>query len=475
MTALSGRTEEKEILSAALTSPKSEMIAVLGRRRVGKTFLIKQVYPQLDFEFTGVLNAPMAEQLENFTQKLVEYGASKKNMQPPINWLQAFALLTQLLKTKKSKRKKIIFIDELPWLDTPKARFTEALGYFWNDYAATNNIVIVICGSAASWMIKKVVHNKGGLHNRITKLINVKPFTLKETEQFFKDRNIALSRYDITQLYMIMGGIPYYLNEVKKGSSVAQNTDRICFQKNGLLHTEFEKLYSSLFTNAENHIAIVKALAGKWKGLTRKDIVHITKLTDGGNITKVLEELEMSSFISTTQPFGKVKKDKLFRLADPYTLFYLQFIAPQKKAAKGIFINMAKTAKWQSWCGYAFENICVGHLDNIIKALGVAAIYTETAGYIQRGDNENQGVQIDLLIDRADRIINICEIKFYDAPFTITKEYAAKLRQAIANFRAAAKTRKTLLLTMITTFGVQKNMYAAELVQNEITLDDLFN
>ncbi len=475
MTILSGRTEEKEILLSALASPSSEMIAVLGRRRVGKTFLIKQVYPQLDFEFTGVLNAPVTEQLENFTQKLVEYGTLKKTITKPVNWLQAFALLKKLLQAKKSKRKKIIFIDELPWLDTPKARFTEALGYFWNDYAAANNIVIVICGSAASWMIRKVVHNKGGLHNRITKLIDVKPFTLKETEQFFKAANIAFSRYDIAQLYMIMGGIPYYLNEVKKGASVAQNIDRICFQKNGLLNTEFEKLYSSLFSNAENHITIVKALAGRWKGLTRKDIVTITKLTDGGNITKVLEELEMSSFISTTHPFGKIKKDKIFRLADPYSLFYLHFIARQKKAAKGTFINMAKMAKWQSWCGYAFENICVGHLDKIIKALGVAAIYTETAGYIQRGNDENQGVQIDLLIDRADRIINICEIKFYDAPFTITKEYAAKLRLAIAKFREATKTRKTLLLTMITTFGVEKNMHAAELVQNEITLNDLFN
>ena len=474
MAILIGRAAEKEILLAALVSPKSEMVAVLGRRRVGKTFLIKQVYPQPNFEFTGILNAPVNEQLENFANKLIEYGAAKKSVVKPASWLQAFNQLKQLLKANKSKKKKIIFIDELPWLDTPKARFTEALGYFWNDYAADNNVVIVICGSAASWMIRKVVHNKGGLHNRITKLIDLKPFTLKETEHFLKASNIVLSRYEITQLYMIMGGIPYYLNEIKKGASVPQNIDRICFQKNGLLNTEFEKLFTALFSNADNHIAIIKALASKWKGLTRKDIVTITKLTDGGNITKVLEELEMSSFISTTHPFGKIKKDKIFRLSDPYSLFYLHFIATQKKAVKGVFLNLSKMARWHSWCGYAFENICTGHLDKIIKALGVAAIYTETAGYIQKGNHQNQGVQIDLLIDRADRIINICEIKFYDAPFTITKEYAAKLRIAIARFRSATKTRKSLLLTMITTYGVEKNIYAGELVQNEITLDDLF-
>ena len=474
MAKLTGRAEEKEILLNALASPASEMVAVLGRRRVGKTFLIKQVYTQLDFEFTGILNAPASEQLENFTHKLVEYGANKKTIMQPAGWLQAFNLLKQLLKAKKTKRKKIIFIDELPWLDTPKARFMEALGYFWNDYAANNNIVIVICGSAASWMIRKVVHNKGGLHNRITKLIELKPFTLQETEQFLKTNKIVLSRYEIAQLYMIMGGIPYYLNEIKKGASVAQNIDRICFQKNGLLNNEFEKLFTSLFNNAENHITIVKALAGKWKGLTRKDIVDITKLTDGGNISKVLEELEMSSFISTTHPFGKTKKDKIFRLADPYSLFYLHFIAAQKKAVKGVFLNISKMAKWHSWCGYAFENICIAHLDKIINALGIAAIYTETAGYIQKGNSENQGIQIDLLIDRADRVINICEIKFYDAPFTITKDYAAKLRMAIAKFRTASKTRKSLFLTMITTYGLEKNIYSSELVQNEITLENLF-
>ena len=474
MVTLTGRAEEKEILLNALASPASEMVAVLGRRRVGKTFLIKQVYTQLDFEFTGILNAPVNEQLTNFTHKLIEYGANKKTTLPPAGWLQAFNLLKQLLKAKKTKRKKIIFIDELPWLDTPKARFMEALGYFWNDYAANNNIVIVICGSAASWMIRKVVHNKGGLHNRITKLITLKPFTLQETEQFLKTNKIVLSRYEIAQLYMIMGGIPYYLNEIKKGASVAQNIDRTCFQKNGLLNNEFEKLFTSLFNNAENHITIVKALASKWKGLTRKDIVTLTKLTDGGNISKVLEELEMSSFISTTHPFGKTKKDKIFRLSDPYSLFYLHFIAAQKKAVKGVFLNISKMAKWHSWCGYAFENICIAHLDKIITALGVAAIYTETAGYIQKGNSENQGVQIDLLIDRADRVINICEIKFYDAPFTITKDYAAKLRLAIAKFRTATKTRKSLFLTMITTYGLQKNVYSGELVQNEITLDNLF-
>jgi uncharacterized protein len=474
MAALIGRTEEKDILLNALTSPASEMIAVLGRRRVGKTFLIKQVYTQVDFEFTGILNAPVSEQLENFTDKLIEYGAVKKTVTKPTSWLQAFNQLKQLLKAKKTKKKKIIFIDELPWLDTPKARFMEALGYFWNDYAADNNIVIVVCGSAASWMIRKVVHNKGGLHNRITKLIDLKPFTLKETEQFLKANKIIVSRYEIAQLYMVMGGIPYYLNEIKKGTSVAQNIDRICFQKNGLLNNEFEKLFASLFNNAENHITIVKALAGKWKGLTRKDIVDITKLTDGGNISKVLEELEMSSFISTTHPFGKTKKDKIFRLSDSYSLFYLHFIATQKKAVKGVFLNISKMARWHSWCGYAFENICISHLDKIINALGVAAIYTETAGYIQKGNDQNQGVQIDLLIDRADRVINICEIKFYDAPFTITKEYAAKLRMAIAKFRAATKTRKSLFLTMITTYGLEKNIYSNELAQNEVTLDDLF-
>jgi hypothetical protein len=474
MPELIGREGEKELLEEKLASSNSEMIAILGRRRVGKTFLIKKVFAKMDFEFTGMLNASLNDQLENFSNKLFEFGYRKKNVEKPTTWLQAFNQLKALLQAKKTAKKKIIFIDELPWADTPRSNFVEALGLFWNDFAVHNNIILIICGSAASWMIKKVVHTKGGLHNRITALITLQPFTLHETEKYLKVKNIVFNRYQIAQLYMSIGGIPYYLNEVKKGESVAQNIDRICFRKNGLLTDEFNKLFTSLFHDPENHFTIVKALASKWKGLTRKEILSITKLTDGGNITKVIDELEASAFISATQPFGKTKKETLYRLADFYCIFYLHFITAQNKAAANTFINISKSSKYMSWIGYAFENLCISHVQKIIDALKLTAIYTETSGYVLKGKTDQQGTQIDLLIDRADNIINLCEMKFYDAPFTITKEYAAKLRLKMATFRSATGTRKVLFTTMITTYGLVNNIHSAELIQNQVTLDSLF-
>jgi len=472
MHTLIGRTEEKLLLQEALRSPASEMVAILGRRRIGKTFLVKQTFTRIDFEVTGILNAPIQEQLENFRDKLCEAGAPAQEV--PGNWLQAFRQLRQWLESKRSKRKKVIFMDELPWMDTPRSRFLEALGHFWNDYAAHHNVLIVLCGSAASWMIQKVVNSRGGLHNRITRLLQLEPFSLHETELFLQSKHIYIDRHQLAQLYMIMGGIPYYLNEVQKGQSVAQTADRVCFTKNGLLNGEFDRLFVSLFDHPDNHLQIVYALASRWKGLTRQEILDITGLSDGGSITRVLEELERSAFISTTQPFGKRKKEMLFRISDPYTLFYIHFMHKRRKGGKGTFLNLLSSPRWTSWCGYAFENICLYHLEQIKYALGIPAVYTEASGYILKGTAAESGIQIDLLLDRADRVINLCEMKFYDGPFTISKDYAARLRERKVRFRESSGTRKSTFITMITTFGLTPNAYSAELVQNQVTLDDLF-
>lgn len=472
--AITGRKEEREILDHLLITPQSEFVAMIGRRRVGKTFLIKNHYHQFDFECTALHNGSLAEQLQNFHFKLIQYGGGKFAKTIPANWLQAFQQLQLLLKSKRGNRKKIVFIDELPWMDTAKANFTDALAHFWNDFAVHNNVLLVICGSAASWIIKKIVHNKGGLHNRITQLIILQPFTLKETEQFLNSKKIIYSRYDIALLYMVMGGIPFYLNELKKGLSAVQNLDKLCFTQNGLLKDEFNKLFSSLFTNAGNHILLVKALATKRRGLTRIEILKITKLSDGGNITRLLEELQSAGFIQTILPFGKTKKESLFRLTDAYSLFYLQFIEKHSKSTRSVLQSLYPTSVWKAWSGYAFENLCLLHIQKVLQKLGVGAIYTEVSGYISKGNADQDGIQIDLLIDRADRVINLCEIKFNDAPFLLTKDYAAKLRLRIAQFRTLTATRKNLFLTMITPFGLIENRHSSGLVQNQIILDDLF-
>ena len=333
---LIGRKKEEKTLLKALTSNEPEMVAVIGRRRVGKTFLVRSVYKDMiDLEFTGVQNASRREQLDSFHFLLKRYAPSTTNLNSPKNWLEAFhQLITVLERTVNAKKKLILFFDELPWLATKKSGFLKAMGFFWNNWASKNNIIVVICGSAASWMIQKVVKDRGGLHNRITKRINLKPFNLAETDAFFQHRKIKLNHYHTILIYMVMGGIPHYLKEVEAGKSAIQNIDDICFSDDGLLADEFSNLYSALFEHPENHMTIVSALANKWKGLTRAEIIQLTKLPNGGGTTKVLNELLHSGFISSYDPFGKKHKDMLYRLTDEYSLFLSPFYRKEKKECK---------------------------------------------------------------------------------------------------------------------------------------------
>jgi AAA+ ATPase superfamily predicted ATPase len=471
---LIGRSWEINELQEALKSPRSEMIALLGRRRVGKTFLIRQEYePLFYFSLTGMQSADNALQLSNFAKKLTEYSKADLPVKAPENWRDAFDLLQIFLLRSKQSRKKVIFFDELPWLAPPQSGFLEALGYFWNDWAAQNQVVIVLCGSAASWMIQKVVHHKGSLHNRITRTLHLQPFTLNETSLFFASRNIDLNHYQIIQLYMVTGGIPFYLEEIQKGQSVAQNIDRLCFSDHGLLKDEFDKLYASLYDKPERHVRIIRTLSSKWGGLTRTELVSQTGMTDGGSVTRSLTELEQADFITSIPPFDKKKKETLYRLTDNFSLFYLKFMEGRKKSGEGSFVKLESMQAWKIWCGYAFENICFTHLKPFKAALGIAAVYTEVGSYVRKGTVDQTGAQIDMLIDRSDGIINLCEMKFYDAPFVITKKYAEDLRNKRAALREAAP-KKSIFITLVTCFGLQDNTYAKELVQNQILIDQLF-
>ena len=476
MSKLIAREREKEILNNALISDESEMIAVTGRRRVGKTFLVRSVYKdKISIEFTGVQNAPRIEQLSSFHFLLQRFVGDSYQLPVPENWLKAFhQLITVLEKKNKSKNKLILFFDELPWLATKKSGFLRAFGFFWNNWASKNNIIVVICGSAASWMIEKVVKDKGGLHNRITRKINLSPFNLSETKVFLKSQNVKLNHYQITLIYMIMGGIPYYLKEVKSGKSAVQNINDICFTNDGLLNDEFTNLYPALFENSDNHINVIRTLAKKSKGLTRTAIIEQTKLSNGGGLTKVLNELMYSGFISEYYPFGKKRKDMLYRLTDEYSLFYLNFIEKNKRNVQEAWKALSQTPVFKSWSGYAFESLCLKHISSIKSALKISGIYTESSSFLFKGNDELPGIQIDLLIDRNDQVINLCEMKFYTSTFNITKSYAEKLRDKVSIFDEVSQTKKQIFLTMITTFGVRDNKYSQELIDNNLTIDILF-
>lgn len=471
-----GRKKERETLDNLSLSKKAELLAIIGRRRVGKTYLIREHYEkQLVFDFTGTQDASKKNQLKKFAQKIQEYSNSPLKVATPEDWAAAFIQLKSYLKNiRKTKRKPVVFFDELPWIASKRSGFLKEFGYWWNDWASRQHIIVVICGSAASWMIDKVVNNKGGLHNRITEYIQLQPFTLAEVKQYLLSINLVLDDYQILQLYMSIGGIPHYLQNLRKGESATQIINRLCFHKDGILRNEFNNLYAALYEGHERHIAVVKALATKWKGLTRQEIIDATKLSNGGGLTQILTELQSASFIDEIIPFGKKKKETLYRLIDEYSLFYLTFIDGKRAGNKDIWLRTAQDNTYKIWRGYAFENICIKHVAAIKQALGIAGVHTEVSGFRSKGTTDIKGIQIDMLIDRNDQSINLCEMKFYNDTLTLTNQDATQLRQRRSRFQQLSKTKKTIFNTLITTYGINPNQYSHSQVDQVVTMDALF-
>ncbi len=474
---LIGRESEQQLLASLLTSTNAELVALYGRRRVGKTFLIRSYFrQQLTFELAGLHNAPLALQLDNVAFSLSRAFAKGIALPRPTSWLAAFQLLIQYLEANPTTDKQVLFFDELPWMDTPKSGFLAAFDQFWNSWASKQtNLIVVICGSAASWMIQHVVNNRGGLHNRITRRLRLLPFTLAETEAFLQSQQVVLDRYQLLQLYMAMGGIPHYLKEVRPGESATQTIDRLCFTKDGLLQDEFKNLYAALFNRADRHVSLIKLLAGTPQGLTRNELISSGSFQSGSGITQLINELLESGFIAQYVPFGKTTKDAIYKLTDEYSLFYLKFIDRSRATGAGTWLNKSTGQSWTSWAGLAFEQICQKHSQQIKQALGVAGIYSELSAwrYTPKAATE-KGVQIDLLIDRQDRCINLCEIKFSTGQFVIDKAYAEVLERKRTVFQQQTGSRKTLFLTLITTFGLKPNPYVTSLVQSQLTMDVLF-
>lgn len=471
-----GRQPEIEIINRLLNSQQPEFLAVYGRRRVGKTYLVRQYLKNhLVFDFTGTKEGAKEQQLVNFFEEYKTRIKTKKEKQAPSSWQQAFQYLATYLKNlPKTKAKRVIFIDEMPWIDTPKGGFVPALEFFWNQHASNmNNILLIACGSASSWIKKNLIAARGGLYNRVTQRIQLMPFNLHEAEQFLISAGVRLPRYQVLEVYMAMGGIPFYLKEAAKGKSAAQIIDNTCFAPQGLLHKEYEQLYHSLFKNAVQHIAIIEALAAKPQGITRAAIAAKTRLSEG-TLQRALEELVDCDFISVYQPFAKQKKTAIYKLTDLYSLFYLKFIKSNKKGGRGTWQQLSQSSSFTAWSGYAFENICAMHLQQIKKALGIGSVFTVASSWQFAGNNVMPGAQIDMIIDRADGVINLCEAKFTLERFAITKNYAAQLRLKKSVFRQATQTRKAVFMTLLTTFPALQNQYYQSEVDNEITMESLF-
>ena len=482
MQAIIGRYKEIEELNSIYNSGVPEFVIVYGRRRVGKTFLIRELFAdRLAFHHTGLSpqdmdeNNMMNSQLQNFSSSLLNHGVSGHGSLK--NWISAFDVLRSFLLERIEEnpaKRQVVFLDELPWMDTPRSQFISALEHFWNGWGAgVPQLMLVVCGSATSWISDNLLHNKGGLYNRATREIKLHPFTLREAELFYESRGVMLNRYMQMQLYMMLGGIPYYMTFIRKGKSIDQIVDELFAQKEGKLRDELEQLFVSLFTNHEDCMKIVKLLGKRKTGYTRKEISEATKIPYGGGLTKTLKALAESEFICKYTYYGKPAKEERYRLIDFFTLYQLTVIGTKKNPDAKNWNDRFGQKAMTAWYGFAFETLCWNHIAQLKHALGIPSVHTEEFSWRIEGTKEDKGAQIDLMIRRADNIINLCEMKFCIADYVLDKAEEASLRNKIASYQRATGCTESIMPTLITTYGVARNAYSS-FVQSVITANDLY-
>ena len=470
---LIGREKEINRLNKVLNEKEAQLVIIYGRRRVGKTFLVNQFFEnKFDFKFTGAYDRSKQEQLKNFTLEL-NHQTNQHNPVPK-DWTDAFFMLRSYLEKKDPDEKQIVFFDEMPWMDTQLSGFLPAFEWFWNSWGnSRDNLIFVVCGSSTSWLVDNFDHNKGGLFNRSTCRIFLNPFNLYETEKYLNSRDIYWSRYDITVCYMIMGGIPYYLRLLDRELSLNENIDMIFFGKRAELWDEFNQLFNTLFKNSEHYIHIVEALSKIKSGLERYEIAEATKLPSNGDLTSMLSNLEQSGFIRINARFGNKSRGKTYQLADYFTMFYFRFVRDNHGKDEHFWSNTTDNPTRNSWQGLTFEQVCKDHISQIKKKLGISGILSTVSAWSKKGNNTETGAQIDMLIDRRDHVISLCEDKFSTQQYEITKEYDGSLKNKVAVFRESTGTKKTIQVVMVTTYGIKPNKYS-NYVGRSIQLDDLF-
>lgn len=475
-----GRDQECQILETLFRSSDPEFLAIYGRRRVGKTYLIREFFKNKLCEFitfTGLKNGSTKKQLTNFTHKLSVCFYNGAPLRVPANWHEAFLLLTKEIQKIKNK-KIILFFDELPWLVTRRSGLIEELDYYWNtNWSQNKNFVLITCGSAASWMLDNLIHAKGGLHNRLTKIIQLKPFDLQTTHLFLKYYKHRLSKKQTLDLYLCLGGIPYYLKHLDNSLSVIQNIDRLYFEESAFLQDEFHKLFHSLFNEPETNIQIILKMARSRYGISRETLLNQLKIHSGGTFNKRIQELKAADFIDEFIPFGK-RRDIYYKIKDEFILFYLKWLYPEIKKglkfSKNYWASIVNSSSFHSWAGYSFESVCIKHAEEIRRALHLNNIGCKVGNWLYQAKNKNEvGAQIDLLFDREDNAITLCEIKFSTNKYAIDKSTAKNLLNKIDTFEKQTKTKKQLFLALITTDGLKQNLYSEELIQQLVTLDDL--
>lgn len=474
-----GREQEVRTLNKLYDREQAELVAIYGRRRVGKTYLVDETFTgRITFRHAGLSPADenkkglLKAQLTHFYNSLILHGMKK--CPRPRSWLDAFLLLEQFLQKIDDGTRQLVFLDEMPWLDTPRSGFVQAFEGFWNTWGChRKNLMVILCGSASSWVLDKMINNHGGLYNRVTCQIKLSPFTLRECEQYYEENNIRLSRYDISQSYMVFGGIPYYIGYMSGELSLAQNIDNLFFARNAALGDEFDRLFASVFSNPEFMKSIVRILNTRNAGYTRNEIIGKLGISDGGGLSQSLRALIASDFVIRYVPFGTRKKEAHYKLIDPFCMFYLHFLDGNVNPGARFWQQNVTSQPIAVWRGFAFENVCFNHMEQIKKALGISGVISSGSAWSKRSD-DTAGTQIDLLIIRNDNVVNMCELKYYGGDFTVNSSYYKTLLHRQEVLAAEVSPKYSIHSTLITTFGLVRNEYSG-IFTNIITLDDLFS
>lgn len=462
-----GRIKEQELLEEYMSSSQAEFIAVYGRRRIGKTFLVKQYFDEdFDFYMTGIYDNSKREQLMNFNRQINKYSGA---YYPVVdNWFDAFAQLQHYLERKLDQKRILVFIDELPWLDTPRSKFLRALELFWNEWASGKcNMKFIVCGSATTWMTNKLLGDKGGLHNRVTRPIRLNSFSLGETEEYLLSRGFQTDRLQMLEGYMVFGGTPFYLSMLRPQYSMTQNIDDLFFADAAPLREEYDFLFRSLFNDSVKYRRIIELLATRVKGMTKQEIIAALRIEDNGNLTVALDNLCKCDFLRRYNAVGKKERDIMYQLVDHYCLFYIRYVKNDRSQDPHRWSHMINDGSRKAWSGYAFEQVCLRHVGQIKRKLGIANVLSDVGSW------QVPGAQIDLVIERNDRIINLCEMKYSDKPYSVTKSYLGKMEERRELFRSATKSTKSLHLTIVSPFGIKDNAQSKG-IQSVVTLDDLY-
>lgn len=412
-----GRELELKKLRAIGEADEPSIVVVYGRRRVGKTELLEQAFRHRNIlKFEGIEGLSEKDQYANAMRQLAKYvGEDLLTKVQITSWSEFFDLVARYTKEGTWT----IYLEELQWLANYESKLLSELKYAWdNQFRRNPKLLLILCGSAPSFMLEKVVHSKA-LYNRSQHEIHLQELSISETKLFLKNR----SDREIFNAYLSVGGIPEYLKWVDKESSVFQGLCTHAFTSGSFFSREFEKIFTSSLANNKHYREIIETLS-RCKFLSREELAEKLKLTSGGTLSILLTDLEKCGFISKYCPYNLSNSSNVIRyaIADNYLHFYFNFIRPiQSKIENGDYNEVPQSAikmdSYAKWLGFAFERWCRKYSRVIAKILGFSGVQYRSGAYFSRATNKKDpGYQIDLVFDRADKVYTICEMKYLQSP-----------------------------------------------------------